>query len=72
MSKGLTVSDHAFCRYLERINGYDVDAMKAVIRDQLEPLVKQLGYADAKITLSGITYIIKDGVLVTLHQDIRH
>lgn len=57
------ISDHAVLRFVERALGIDVDA----IRDRiLTPTIRDAVSAGATaVTIEGIKFLIKDGVIVT-------
>ena len=60
------VSDHAVLRYLERVGGYDIEAIR---KDMVTPqIATAIGAGAKKVHLSdGSTYIIgDDGVVVTV------
>lgn len=63
----VAISDHAVLRYAERVLGFDVEAAKREIRERVG---KQIDLAAAmgatRIVLDGVSYIIEDGVLITV------
>jgi hypothetical protein len=65
-----SISDHALLRYIERVHGVDVDALKAdLLTDQLVTAIKA-GASGLK-TAEG-TFVIKGAVVVTfLAADMR-
>lgn len=64
------ISDHALLRYIERILGVDVDAMRSEI---MSDAVKSALRAGASgVTVNGVKMVAKDGVIVTvLSEDMR-
>lgn len=64
--KKLTVSEHAILRYIERVMGIDVDAVRQLIaNDKVESVVATLG--DAKIPLGNSAYaVVKNHTVVTV------
>ena len=70
--KDIEVSDHALLRYIERIAGKDVE----VLRNDIKQLIKtsKMGTLDVELigncslTIEGITFIIKDRVVVTIME----
>ena len=64
MKKSLhPVSDHAVVRYLERVEGMDIDALRAVIGRKAEKAL-ELG-AEGAIS-DGFVYKLKGGVVTTV------
>ncbi|WP_425087013.1 hypothetical protein [Stappia sp.] len=57
------VSDHAVLRYIERIYGLDVDAVRRHIADEVASAAAA-GAITARIR--GASYVIRDGVVVTI------
>jgi hypothetical protein len=64
--KKLTVSDHAILRYIERVMGVDVDAIRQLIAsEKVENVVATLG--DAKVPLgNGAFAVVKNHAVVTV------
>lgn len=58
------ISDHALVRYLERVRGFDVDAMRQVIHDELETALDHPGAS--AIIKDGFKYHLENGVLKTI------
>jgi CHASE3 domain sensor protein len=58
------VTDHAFCRYMERVQGYDIDKLKASIIKGKEKAIRDL--QNGKIVVGDIKLVIKDGIVVTI------
>lgn len=59
------ISDHALVRYLERIEGIDMDEVRAKILD--EATIKKIQFAKScDIISNGYTLIVRDSVVVTL------
>lgn len=61
----LQISDHALVRYLERIQDVDLEAIRQAIADEIGPLVA--GVTEQNVTRNGMRYLIRSGVLVTIH-----
>lgn len=54
------VSDHAVLRYLERVGGFDIAALRAEIADRVDPAA-QIGASG--IVIDGFTFIIRHGAM---------
>lgn len=65
-SKSLVkINDHAVVRFLERIRGVDIEALKKeIVPSQVKRWVKK--YGDGDYTHEGITYRIRSKTLVTI------
>lgn len=61
----MIISDHALLRYLERVHGLDVEAMRAHIADRLDVVV-QPGFARQAVCHDGVRYLIVRDTLVTV------
>lgn len=59
------VSEHALLRYLERVKGIDLDAVRDEILDGRRSSIRQLGSCKFK-TGDGLTIVVKDRVVVTV------
>lgn len=57
------VSDHALLRYIERVKGVDLDAMRAGILTPEITAAIQVGATRVKI--EGVTFVIEGNVIVT-------
>lgn len=57
------VSDHAVLRYLERVMGFDVETLRCEIGRFCDDAAKLGATA---VTVSGWTFRIRDGVVVTV------
>jgi len=71
MNQPVTVSDHALVRFLGRVAGVDVDAMKGVIAGSLDRARRaagQIGATDYTVRADGMVFVVRDGVLVTIHD----
>ncbi len=63
-AKEITVTDHAFVRYLERVLDLDIIELKRkLLSDELKSMIET--GAD-KVTKDGITYVIRDKTIVTI------
>ena len=69
MAKHPRITDHALIRYLERVKGVDVDALRSEI-GQLVVRGAEQGACGVKV--AGFTYRIEEGCVVTVQQDNRH
>ena len=67
----LRVTDHAVLRYLQRVVGVDVDALRSDIKNRVEAsLIKGKGLSDPSSVKNGkIRFVIKDGVVVTVTDE---
>jgi hypothetical protein len=62
---GISVSDHAIVRYMERVAGMDVEKMKEQIAKSVSPSVKALG--DGRYPCcEGIRAVVDNNVVVTM------
>ena len=64
--RGVDVSDHALCRYFNRVFEYDTEKMKSHIKHCIDPYYKQCG--DGKFTVDGIVFVVKNGNVVTTYE----
>lgn len=65
--EGVTMSDHAFVRYLERYLGVDINEVKHQLLSKFPPHVP-----DGNFTAEGVTFVIKQNNVVTiLEQEMR-
>lgn len=68
--KGLTVSEHAILRYLERVEGLDLKEIEEKILPESEkPKIRTLGNGHYPINKGEFKIIVKDGVVVTLYKE---
>lgn len=65
-SKKTIVSEHAILRYLERVCGMDIENVKTLILNEEFKTLKSLTNGDGAININGISYILKDNVIVTI------
>lgn len=66
-SDELIVSDHSLIRYLERVKGLDIEALRQeIVTDELKALYKQLGDGKYPIQQEGGRAVVKDGVIVSI------
>lgn len=54
--KPLSVTDHAVLRYLERVNGLDLDKIRTAIREVVEPAAR---IGASKFTKDGLVYTLR-------------
>lgn len=59
----LVISDHALVRYLERVEGFDIEQLRRAIADRLQD-AHVLGAS--AVTIERHTYRIANGVLTTV------
>jgi hypothetical protein len=72
MRPPLRVSDHALVRFLARAGGYEVEAVRAALAASLARAARAagtIGSGDYVIRADGLSYIVRDGVLVTVARD---
>ena len=58
------VTDHALIRWIERVNGFNMDQFRQAIVDQ--GLYAALKSGATCYTRDGVEYVIKDGRIVTV------
>lgn len=66
----LQVSDHALVRFLQRVAGVDVEALRVEIArslDRAAVAAERIGGGDYTIRAEGVTYRIKKGVVTTVY-----
>jgi hypothetical protein len=60
------ISEHAILRYLERVDGIDLETVKQKIMDEkTKSLVKFMG-GNGKITREGFKIIVKNNTIITI------
>lgn len=73
---GLSISDHALIRWLERTGMADLEPVRKALRLSLtraSGAARQLGSAEYLILADGLVYVVRNNVLVTvLDDDGRH
>ena len=63
----IEISDHAVLRYLERVEGYDIDALKNELAKEVNMgAVKFAGGSVIKQKTDCCTFVIKDGRVLTV------
>lgn len=63
----LTISDHAVLRYLERVNGMDLEKVKnEMIPAQLSIALQMSGYIDGMYLVNKFMYVVKNKTLITI------
>lgn len=76
VARGPDVSDHALVRFLSR-SGIDVEQVRAAMAASLSAAHEAavaMGGADHFITVDGLSFVVRGGVVVTvlLPEDIHH
>ncbi|MET4206890.1 hypothetical protein [Bradyrhizobium sp. LA2.1] len=69
MPRPLRVCDHALLRFLERVGGLDVEALRRQLAESLDraaSVAGQLGQREMTIAADGNHYIIVNGIVVTV------
>lgn len=64
MSRPLQVSDHALVRYLERVHGADLDAVRAEMLADVGPCITDPEFAAIR---EGLIYQVRGGRVVTCY-----
>lgn len=59
------ITDHAIIRYLERVKGVDIDAIRAEMQSATLVAAVEFG-AKVLIGRNGERFVIRDGVVVTV------
>lgn len=65
----IRVSDHALLRFVERAGGLDIEALRTALEGSLKRAVRaasDLGTGDVTISADGLTYIVRNNVVVTI------
>lgn len=63
--KRAAITDHALLRYLERVHNFNIEEIKKqLLSDNVKTHVKR--FKSGKVTENGITFIFKDGVIITI------
>ncbi|PMR71802.1 hypothetical protein [Billgrantia endophytica] len=66
-SDELIVSDHSLIRYLERVKGLDIEALRQeIVTDEMKALYKKLGDGKYPIEQEGGKAVIKNGIIVSI------
>lgn len=66
----LRVSDHALVRFLARAGGFEVEAVRAQLEASLSraaAAADRLAEADFIIRADGLSYVVSNGVVVTIY-----
>ncbi|MBR0962210.1 hypothetical protein [Bradyrhizobium japonicum] len=69
MARPLRVCDHALLRFLERVGGLDVEAVRRHLAESLNRAAgaaEQLGAKEMTIAADGTHYVVVKGVVVTV------
>lgn len=62
----IKVTDHAVMRYMQRVMGVDLDAVKTMIAEQVH--VAETNEGATAVLLNGFRYVIDKGTVVTIHK----
>lgn len=65
----ISITDHALLRYIERVQGVDLDKLRDHIRREIEPAVKMKA---KNITIDGFIYHLSGAVLKTVSPGWKH
>lgn len=69
----IPISDHAIVRYLERVKGYDIEALKKEMLSNPNVNKAILQFRSLKVPFAPHQYyIVKDGVIVTVLGEEQH
>lgn len=63
---GLHITDHAVIRYLERVRGVDIDAVRREIRSNVALATDYPGATG--ILKDGFRYVLANSAVVTIHD----
>jgi hypothetical protein len=67
MSRKSMVTDHAVLRYLERVKGFDIAAVR---REMLTPgVVAALKAKATAVIIDGVRFQVTDGTIITVFPD---
>jgi hypothetical protein len=61
------ISDHALMRYIERVYGLDIEAIRTEVMS--DSIVAALKTGASAVTVKGVKMLVKDGVIVTVVTD---
>lgn len=67
----LSVSDHALVRFLTRAGGFEIEAARTALATSLARAAEAAGKLDAAeytIHADGLVYVVRAGVVVTVHE----
>jgi hypothetical protein len=65
----IAVSDHALLRHLERVEGIDIEAMRADLElsfSRAHAAADELGLRNYAIRSRGVTYMVRGGTVTTV------
>ena len=71
----LRITDHALLRYLERIEGIDIEGFRSQLEEKVcnAPRMRDtIAFAsdvDCKLRIDGITYCLRSGVVATCYPE---
>jgi hypothetical protein len=57
------VSDHAVLRYLERVGGFEIEALRQDLAKRCEPAART---GASSVTIGGFAFMIESNVVVTV------
>ncbi len=58
------VSDHALLRFIERVHGVDIEAIRSSIMSSR--IVEAIKLGATSVTVDGVKMIVRDGVIITV------
>lgn len=64
-TQDVVVSEHAVLRYLERVDGVEIDAIAKRIADAVRPIVAKIGDGDIPLG-NGVRAIVRNKCVVTV------
>lgn len=70
MTDDIDVSDHAVVRYLERVQGWDIEALKAtIVPPEIRALAEKMGNGAYPVAGGKYKVRVQGGVVVTVITD---
>lgn len=64
---GITVSEHAIIRYIERVMGIDIeDIATKILPESAQEYIEQLGNGHYPVNHGEFKIVVKDGVVITV------
>lgn len=65
----IRVTDHALVRFLQRVGGLDIEAVREALTTSLkraQVVADGVGKRNYNVLADGIVYVVRDGVVVTV------